>query len=148
MIRMPHNLVETAIKMAVQAFNGKVHRDGFPAVNHSLRVGLAQTSPVAQIVGYLHDVIEDCGEIWEDHISRQFGVDVMMKVLTLTKKPQETYDEYIDRVMGDHVCMLVKVADIEDNMHPRRSDEKARAKAVTYGRAYDRLTARLSSGQN
>lgn len=137
--------IANALRILSEALEDQVHRDGMPAMLHSLRVAVTQKTPDRIIVGLLHDVIEDGGTEWEPRIKAEFGAEIAHKVSLLTRREGENYMEYIARVCNDVDCMFVKMADIEDNMHPSRSDEKARNKAVMYGQAHDMIVKHLYS---
>ena len=70
------------------------------------------------VLAYLHDVIEDGSERAEEHIEEYFGNTVLDYVLLLThRKDEETYPEYIDRVLaGPHAVQYVKRADMKDHL--------------------------------
>ena len=70
------------------------------------------------VLAYLHDVIEDGSERAEEYIKEYFGSLVLDYVLLLThRKDEETYPEYIDRVLaGPRVVQVVKRADMKDHL--------------------------------
>ena len=70
------------------------------------------------VLAYLHDVIEDGSERAEECICEYFGNTVLNYVLLLThRKDEETYPEYIDRVLaGPHAVQYVKRADMKDHL--------------------------------
>jgi (p)ppGpp synthase/HD superfamily hydrolase len=70
------------------------------------------------VLAYLHDVIEDGGERAEEYIKEYFGDMVLECVLLLThRKDEETYPEYIDRVLaGPRAVQVVKRADMKDHL--------------------------------
>lgn len=133
--------IENAMMILIDAMRGKTHRDGMPAFLHSVRVGMAQDTKRGIILGLLHDVVEDDGDRWYKKIHQILDRDITILVEYLTRDHHESYHEYIVRLCesNDITAIKVKMSDIEDNMNPLRSDEKARKKAVTYGRAYDML---------
>jgi len=67
----------------------------------------------------LHDVVEDCG-VTVDEIAAKFGDDVARLVERLTRNPGMYYEEYIGQVKKDPVAVAIKIADLEDNLDPRR----------------------------
>jgi hypothetical protein len=70
------------------------------------------------VLAYLHDVIEDGSESAEKCICEYFGNTVLDYVLLLThRKDEETYPEYIDRVLaGPRAVQYVKRADMKDHL--------------------------------
>ncbi len=70
------------------------------------------------VLAYLHDVIEDGSERAEECIHEYFGNTVLDYVSLLThRKDEETYPEYIDRVLaGPRAVQYVKRADMKDHL--------------------------------
>jgi (p)ppGpp synthase/HD superfamily hydrolase len=80
----------------------------------------------AMIVAILHDTVEDHPGTpmermkLESDIFSHFGGEVSSAVDALTHREHETYDEYIERLSGNWLARVVKVADLIHNMDPRR----------------------------
>ncbi len=68
----------------------------------------------AKIVAVLHDVIEDTPISLED--LGMFPTAVVEAINTLTKRPNEDYEAYLTRVMADPLALVVKIADMTDNL--------------------------------
>lgn len=136
------NDIHDAITFLLTGMSSKVHRDGQPASLHSLRVGLSQHTKRRMILGFLHDLVEDCGDKWYDAILIRFGKDIADSVLLLSHR-DGSYMEYIASLVSDMDCVHVKIADLRDNMEPNRTDARAREKAPVYGQAYDFLMEHL-----
>lgn len=66
------------------------------------------------ITAYLHDVVEDCGVTIKE-IEDTFGVEVATYVSLLTKKPEQTRDDYLQQVSSCRVSALVKLHDATIN---------------------------------
>ena len=100
---------------------------------HSLRVANAveQHHPLRFdliVLAYLHDVIEDTGFTLDDlrfkyrnlfHYELGDEVtDAFFKSLNaLTRRPDETYMDYISRVKEDENARKVKILDLSDNIY-------------------------------
>jgi GTP diphosphokinase / guanosine-3',5'-bis(diphosphate) 3'-diphosphatase len=105
-----------AIDLANSFFYGKLDKNGAPLVLHSMRVMMAGTTPDEQVVGMLHDVLEDTHvteHVLEQH---QFERHIIEAVLTLTHHAGEPYDAYIHRVSMTELARSVKIRDLQDNM--------------------------------
>jgi (p)ppGpp synthase/HD superfamily hydrolase len=111
------------------AHEGQLHRDNMPAFAHAERVAAAVQTPQEKAVAYLHDVIEDT-RVTPYILSRFFDADIVVPVLNLTRFPGESWRSYMHRVKSDQTSMIVKIADIEDNI--RRADDKFRPKIPMY----------------
>src|SRR4051812_21696551 len=69
----------------------------------------------AQIVAVLHDVIEDTSVTAGDLRQAGFSEQVVVAVLCVTHRKDETYADYVVRCKGNDVARRVKLADLEDN---------------------------------
>lgn len=116
------------ISKVQSAHKDQYDKSGQPYFLHVLRV----TREVAQNGGdifaitaaILHDVIEDTA--YGIHDVGQWLVDaeftgpqvaqVCSTVSTLTRRENEPYGDYIDRICNDDRAVEVKIADINDNM--------------------------------
>ncbi len=106
-----------ALVYAVEALDGQTDLDGFPAVLHSIAVGLACKTPEARATGFLHDVVEDTDRTFED--LRKAGFCSLVGHLTLLTHTKDVpYLEYITRIgeSGDPVALEVKLADLRHNL--------------------------------
>lgn len=68
-----------------------------------------------KISAYLHDILEDT-TVGEGLIRENFGDEILEVVEHLTRKDDETYFEYIQRVKENEYARIVKVADIKFNL--------------------------------
>jgi hypothetical protein len=84
---------------------------------------MACDSDVAKIVALLHDVIEDT-DLTPDKLE-EMGVSefIVKSVVCLTRKSDESYDDFIKRLAPNPIAREVKIADLEDNMDVRRMPE-------------------------
>ncbi len=112
------NLLEVAIKIAVEAHSGQLDKAGQPYVLHPLKVMLSLNNEKDRVVGVLHDVIEDTDITYEYLKTNGFEgeTEILEALESVTKKEEETYDEFIDRVALNSIGKRVKLADLQDNM--------------------------------
>jgi (p)ppGpp synthase/HD superfamily hydrolase len=124
--------LERAIRIAVEAHEGKEDKAGAPYILHPLRVMLRMGSETERIAAVLHDVIEDTRWTADDLRKAGFLEDVVNVVVCLTRKKEvdpltgkkkEPYGAYIKRVMLDPTATKIKLADLEDNMDMRRIEK-------------------------
>ncbi|MCA9233619.1 MAG: hypothetical protein KDA57_23465, partial [Planctomycetales bacterium] len=80
---------------------------------------------------WLHDVLEDTGLTAEDLISRGVPEEVVAVVVTLTKRREERFEQYIERVSRCERATTVKIADILANL----SDNPGRKQIVKFAKA-------------
>ena len=68
----------------------------------------------------LHDVIEDT-EVGPDRLREaDLPEDVVATVVALTHRPDESYEQYIEKVACDDLAREVKLADLADNLANNR----------------------------
>lgn len=106
---------DTAIAVAIHAHSGQVDKAGQPYILHVMRVVLRMNSDIERIVAALHDVVED-SEITVSHLSESFSKEVTGAVEALTRRKEESYTEYIGRVLTNDIARRVKEADLLDHL--------------------------------
>lgn len=137
------SLLEEAIRICVEAHRGQVDRAGAPYSLHPLRMMFSVQTESEKIVALLHDVVEDTD--WTLDALREAGFpdEVVSAVDALTRREEESYEEFVRRAAADPLARRVKVADLEDNMDVRRtgmaSDEDVE-RFRRYYRAWRSLT--------
>lgn len=111
--------LEKAIEFATKAHSGQTHESGSPYILHPLRVMLslhkAGESEIAQIVGVLHDTVEDTPTT-VTAVRFFFTDEIADAVDALTRRNEETYEAFIDRAADNALARIVKLHDIEDNL--------------------------------
>lgn len=145
-------MLETAIKIATEAFKGKTDKAGEPYIYHLISVSSKLSElgwgESVQAVAILHDLLEDCPEWNAKMLLEFFPSHVVESIECLTHKKGQSYEDYINQVMNNRVSTLVKIADLEHNMDIRRleylSDIDLR-RLQKYHSAYKRLVEWHSS---
>lgn len=138
-------LTKKAMNFAYQAHDGQIGKDGVPYFIHSFLVAekVSAEYPNEELIAaaLLHDVIEDTGVTLEE-LSEEFPSSVVTTVDVLTRRENESYDDYISRVSQNVMAMKIKLADIEHNSDLTRLDkvDDADIKRI---RKYKRATAEL-----
>lgn len=112
--------LEDALELALQAHRGQQDKAGAPYILHPLRLMLRMEDETERMVALLHDVIEDSPFTLEDLRERGYSEEILRALDALTRRPEESYTEFIERAGQDAVARRVKLADLEDNMDLRR----------------------------
>lgn len=107
--------LENAIALAAKAHAGQVDKAGAPYILHPLRMMLRVATPEERMAAVLHDVVEDCGVSLADLRAAGFSEAVVGAVDALTRREDESYDEFVARAATDPIGRRVKLADLEDN---------------------------------
>lgn len=111
------NSKELAFEIAKKAFASKKDKGGKPYFDHLVRVAKPFIEDdFLYSVAMLHDLLEDCPEWNEISLRHLFSENVVSTIVVLTKKNNETYDEYISRINESSWATKVKLSDLRDNM--------------------------------
>lgn len=134
----PPGSLELAITIAAAAHVGQVDKVGVPYILRPLRVMASLALPAARIAAVLHDVVEDSA--WTLSMLREagFGEDVVAGVDAVTRRAEESYEDFVRRASLDPVGRVVKRADLLDNLDTSRLTEvtdKDRERLLKYERA-------------
>lgn len=110
---------ESALRFAMDAHSGQIDKGWTPYIQHLLGVWsrVRQASLTTQIVALLHDTVEDTDIVLDD-IQREFGFAVAEAVEILTHDKKIRYTAYIENIAAskNRSAILVKLADLQDNM--------------------------------
>ena len=139
--------LKRAIEIARQAHAGQVDKAGEDYVEHPLRIMWKAKTEDEQIIGVLHDVVEDSDWTFEMLEEEGFSSEVIEALRCMTKlSDDEDYDHFIDRVLTNTLAMRVKLLDLEDNMDLTRLSECTEddiRRNQKYQLAYDRIKANI-----
>lgn len=133
--------IEAAKSLATKAHEGQTDKAGLPYITHPERVASRLSTPEAQVVGWLHDTVEDTPLTLSD-ISKKFGPETAAAVDAISRRDGEKWSDYIDRVAANPMARQVKVSDLVDNSnltripHVTLKDVKRQAK---YNKALKKL---------
>ncbi|MFN8003883.1 MAG: HD domain-containing protein [Acidobacteriota bacterium] len=112
--------LERAVEIAAQAHQGQRDKAGAPYLLHPLRLMLRMTSETTMIAAVLHDVVEDSAWTLADLRAAGFAEEILCAVDCLTRRAEESYEQFITRVKTNALARQVKLADLEDNLNLQR----------------------------
>ena len=147
LLAFPMTTLEDAMLLAVQAHQQQKDKAGAPYILHPLRVMLRMRSGLEMMVAVLHDVLEDTPYTLLDLQQAGYSEQVLEALDCLTRRENETYEEFIERVKANPLARRVKIADLEDNMDMRRisnPQEKDMERLKKYRRAWSDLTKEMT----
>jgi (p)ppGpp synthase/HD superfamily hydrolase len=104
-----------AIVLAAQHHDGQTDKGGNPYILHPLRLMLQASTEDEQIVALLHDIVEDTPLTLDDLRNEGFEERIIEAIDCLTRRPDETYEQFIERIKGNDLARRVKILDLEDN---------------------------------
>lgn len=137
--------VAEASEFAKNAHAGQTDKARNPYYLHvfAVRDALAEHGEDAQIAGVLHDIIEDTTVTADELRSRGVPEHVVEAVLSVTRRPDETYMELIGRAAAHPLGRLVKLADNRHNSSEERLALLAPEQAESMRRRYAKARAVL-----
>lgn len=141
----PNEMLNVAIKIAVEAHASQFDRGGKPYILHCLKVMHYTKSEDPEIlaIAVLHDSVEDNKKITYEYL-RESGLSerIIAGIRCMTRVPGETDEEYQTRVMSNDDSIIVKKADLRHNTDIRRLKgvtDKDLARIAKYQKFYLRL---------
>ena len=138
------SMLEKAIALAVEAHKGQRNKLAGPYILHPLRVMLRLQGETEQIVGVLHDVVEDTEISFDDLAQMGFSAEIIAALDGVTRREGESYSDFVERSLQNPISRRVKLADLEDNMNIRRLPVELTTRDYERLQRYRRAWARLS----
>lgn len=122
--------LQRAIEIALRAHEGQTRWNGDIYITHPLRVML---NPILKtederIVAILHDVIEDCPEWSFERLRGEGFTEIHIDAIdSVTKRPDESYEDRTDRTLNNPIGRKVKLCDLYDNYSTNRKKKYEKA---------------------
>jgi len=142
-------MLDKAISITAQAFEGKLDKGGTPYILHCLHVmhKVRHLGSDAMQAAVMHDLIEDTDWTLVDLHELGFNERVVTLVERMTHQEGESYDDYLDRIAVGQFSRAIKMADLKHNSDITRM-KGLRAKDFErlekYHRAYDFLARAIN----
>ena len=132
----PEN-IELAQFICLLAHIKQEDKNGQPYWKHPYAVADMVQTKNEKIVAYLHDTIEDSTfiNLEQMHTLNWFDQSIIEALDAITRKDNETYFEYIQRVKENQLARTVKIADLTHNMLPERSQGLTQSLRKRYAKA-------------
>ncbi len=111
--------VAAARALATKAHEGQTDKAGLPYITHPERVASRLSTPEAQVVGWLHDTVEDTPITLRD-IEATFGPETAAAVDAISRRDGEPWSDYLERVAANPMARQVKISDLIDNSNLSR----------------------------
>ena len=136
-----------AYKIACQLHAGQTDKAGRPYIEHLtrvlLRVQMDGGDRFQQIAALLHDSIEDEKTTADELLALGVPSEAVVLVQALTKREEQSYEDYLRGLIGRYRVVTVKMADLDDNSDPERLEllpERQRMRLqAKYAHAWDIL---------
>ena len=109
-------MLEKAIQIAIEAHQVQTDKAEAPYILHLIRVMNAGQTDNEKICGILHDLVEDTKWTFEDLKKEGFSEEIINALECVTKQPNESYSQFIERIKKNPLAVKVKINDLKDNM--------------------------------
>lgn len=136
------NQLEKAIQLAATAHAGQRDKAGVPYILHPLRIMSHCKTQTQKIAAILHDTVEDTEVTLQSLRDDGFSEEIIAIVDRLTRRDDETYMQFIDRLSDNPDAVVVKMMDILDNMDLSRLStitETDKSRLKRYQKAFIKL---------
>lgn len=109
-----------AMEVAFSAHFGQKDKAGAPYIFHPFHIAENMPDEDTTVIALLHDVIEDTDLTASD--LRKFGFTPLQveAVVAMSRKKDEQYFDYIQRVRANNYSRIVKLADLKHNSDKSR----------------------------
>ena len=109
-----------AMEVAFSAHFGQKDKAGAPYIFHPFHIAENMPDEDTTVIALLHDVIEDTDLTASD--LRKFGFTPLQveAVVAMSRKKDEQYFDYIQRVKENNYARIVKLADLKHNSDKSR----------------------------
>lgn len=104
-----------AILLAAKAHDGQTDKGGNPYILHPIRLASKANTTEESIIAVLHDVVEDSNVTLFDLKNEGFSSNVIEALDCLTRRADESYEQFIKRIKLNPLASKVKLLDLEDN---------------------------------
>ena len=130
-----NKVFETALRIAVEAHQGQVDKNGLPYILHPLAVMQGVEGLELKTIAVLHDTIEDTYVTADFLLENGIPKDIVDVVALLTKPKDEKYESYLRRVKENPKAKAVKLSDLAHNTSPERASGLNEARRKKYALA-------------
>ena len=113
-----------AITIACEAHQGQSSINGEPYILHPLRLLIKAKSNEERIIAVLHDVIEKTNISLADLKNKGFDQNIISSIDSLSRRRNESYIEYIERLMQNKISVKIKLLDLVDNIKIHSENNK------------------------
>lgn len=137
------NMIKMAMEVAYEAHSGRVDRAGYPYIAHPLHVAEKMKTENEVIVALLHDVVEDTNIDLTDLVHFGFSEEVVEAVDAITRRYEESYEDYIQRVKRNPIARNVKIEDMKHNSDFTRIEGETWKDAEDRYMRYDKALRQL-----
>ena len=140
-------MLKRALDLAYLLHKDQVDKSGKPYFFHPMYVAMQFTEEKEQVVALLHDIVEDT-DLTVEGIEGLFNKEIAEAVDAISRRKNEKYFDYIERVKTNPIAHKVKIEDLKHNLSNERMDaldkEEAKSLKERYSKALNLLTLTIA----
>lgn len=110
------NKIELAYEIAKKYHAGQVDKSGKDYIFHPIAVAQRVKSENEKILALLHDTLEDTSLTLKQLEAYGFDEEILEGLEAITKKENENYFVFINRLKANPLARRVKIADLLHNL--------------------------------
>ena len=129
---------DIAREIAMAAHAGQVDKGGNDYILHPQAVASNVGGDECRAVAWLHDVLEDTNVTEDDLLGAGLLEQVVEAVKVITKRQNEDYHEYLQRVKNNDLARAVKCEDLINNCDLSRLRREVEAEDIARVNKYVR----------
>jgi (p)ppGpp synthase/HD superfamily hydrolase len=114
-------MIKIAKEIATIAHKDQIDKAGKPYIRHLEAVASKVIGTEEKTVAWLHDIFEDT-DFSHEQLSVFFPRSIVEAVEALTKRPGESYEDYLRRIAENPLAIKVNIADLDHNTDLTRFD--------------------------
>jgi (p)ppGpp synthase/HD superfamily hydrolase len=137
--------LDQALEFAELHHDGQVDKGGQPYIDHVRRVVSAVCKPEEKLAAALHDLLEDTDVTTTELLDEGCPPEIVRVVEALSRRDDESYEDFVRRAAQDPIARAVKRADVADNASETRLALLPAGLAARLRYKYIRATAILDS---
>ncbi|MGY0232978.1 HD domain-containing protein [Longispora urticae] len=141
--------LEAIDAMATTLHRRHVDKSGAPYIEHCRAVARMTAENggtlVQQMAALLHDSVEDVDVTLDELVGLGVAREVVVLVDAMSRRPEETQEEYLGRLVTTRDAILIKRADIAHNSSPERLSHLDEATQARLRLKYAAASARLDA---
>lgn len=113
---------DLAARLVTKEFAGLLDKAGQPYVFHLFTVAYRCKSLFDKVVALLHDIVEDTDITVDGLLAMGFWPEIVVNVDAISRRDNETRDDYYTRCMRHESATRVKIEDLGHNGEVERFD--------------------------
>ena len=117
-------LTRKAMLLAYNAHMNQFDKSGVPYIFHPIHLAEQMDTEEECVTALLHDVAEDT-DITLDELAEEFPKEVIDALRLLTRRDDEDYMEYVEKIKANPIAVKVKKADLRHNSDRTRLENPA-----------------------